>query len=516
MREILLFGEGRIGGWYSPVAGVGCSKPAGSMVNGLPGDTPGKRKGLEIRRGSGAPRCGDMLPQGMTRWSIPLSAQRANSAVGRALARSLMTGEQSVAAIGERCGRLFGRRWGFVGPLARRYLEAFPGRGRVREVVRFLARDEGFLREQVRHEKTLRVVEWTGEQPEMLRVGAAAGWQVPEIRSESGLAEWLGLEYSQMLWLADRRGLAGKGARAGDVEDRLRHYHYRVVGKEGGGMRLIEAPKARLKALQRKVLAEILERVPAHPAVHGFVKGRSIKSFAGPHVGRAVVLGMDLEDFFPSFRGARVAALFRTMGYPERVADLLGGLVTTCAPSAAWRGVAAGGLREVQALYRQRHLPQGAPSSPAVANLCSYRLDARLQGLAEAAGATYTRYADDLAFSGDEGFARGVERFSVHVAAILLEEGFRVNYRKTRIMRRGVRQYLAGLVTNERLNVPRADFDALKATLTSCVRHGPESQNREGLEAFREHLAGRVGFVESIHPAKGRRLREIFDRIAWG
>jgi hypothetical protein len=177
------------------------------------------------------------------------------------------------------------------------------------------------------------------------------------------------------------------------------------------------------------------------------------------------------------------------------------------------RGLDLLAMAEARALYAWPHLPQGAPTSPALANICAWRVDCRLTGLAEAAGATYTRYADDLAFSGDEKFERCVERFALRVAAILMEEGFQVHHRKTRVMRCGVRQYLAGIVTNERLNVVRADFDRLKAILTNSVRHGAESQNREGHPAFRQHLDGRVGFVEMVNPAKGARLRRIFEKI---
>jgi hypothetical protein len=108
-----------------------------------------------------------------------------------------------------------------------------------------------------------------------------------------------------------------------------------------------------------------------------------------------------------------------------------------------------------------------------------------------------------------------VERFSTHVAAILVEEGFNVNHWKTRIMRQGVQQRLAGLVANQRLNVRRSDFDRLKATLNNCVRHGPESQNRIAHPPFRAHLDGRVGWVESVNPAKGQRLRAVFEQIRW-
>jgi hypothetical protein len=172
-------------------------------------------------------------------------------------------------------------------------------------------------------------------------------------------------------------------------------------------------------------------------------------------------------------------------------------------------------LWHVRAMYARPHLPQGAPTSPSLANLCSYRLDCRLSGLAQSAGAAYTRYADDLAFSGGEKFEHSAARFATQVGVILMEEGFTVHHRKTRIMRQSVRQHLAGLVTNQRLNVRRSDFDLLKAILTNCVRHGPDSQNREAHPHFREHLAGRIGFMESINIEKGRRLRAIFDQIAW-
>ena len=246
-----------------------------------------------------------------------------------------------------------------------------------------------------------------------------------------------------------------------------------------------------MKAAQRRILREILDLVPGHGAAHGFRAGRSIRSFVAPHVGQAVVLRMDLRDFFPSIGRARVQAVFRTLGYPEAVADLLGGLCTNAAPM--------GGP-----LYRQPHLPQGAPSSPALANLCFFRADCRLAGLASAAGLHYTRYADDLAFSGDS----VSEALVARVGAIAFEEGFAVQFRKTRLMRQGVRQHLAGLVVNSVCNVKREEFDRLKATLHNCAQRGAGGESREV-------LAGRVGFVESVNPARGRKLRAILDRIEW-
>ncbi len=228
---------------------------------------------------------------------------------------------------------------------------------------------------------------------------------------------------------------------------------------------------------------------------------------------------MDLRDFFPSIRGGRVQTLFRMAGYPEPVADLLGGICTNASPRGLWktlgRGLDVERMAEARALYAWPHLPQGAPTSPALANLCAHRMDCRLVGLAEKAGAVYTRYADDLVFSGGAEFARSVEPFAIRVAAIAMEEGFEAHHRKTRVMRQGVRQHVAGLVVNERVNVQRQDFDALKAILTNCVRHGAESQNREGHPAFREHLEGRVSFVSMVNKARGEKLKRILERIDW-
>ena len=348
----------------------------------------------------------------------------------------------------------------------------------------------------------------------MQPVGAARDWDVPVIESTADLANWLGLTDTELDWFADLKGF---GYRYDHTP--LRHYRYRVLLKRSGNVRLIEAPKPRMKELQRQILAYILDPSPAHAAVHGFQRGRSIRTFVTPHAGRRVVLRMDLQDFFPNFTRARIQAFFRTAGYPEAVADLLGGICTNRAPRDVWKvaglDVSPSRIREAATLYARPHLPQGAPTSPALANLCAYRIDCRLAGLAQSAGAHYTRYADDLAFSGDEEFARSAERFSLHVAAILHEEGFAVHHRKTRIMRPGVRQHLAGLVANEHVNVMRPDFDRLKAILTNCVRHGPESQNRDGHPAFRAHLEGRVAFVESINASRGRKLRAIFEKIQW-
>jgi RNA-directed DNA polymerase len=443
-----------------------------------------------------------------------------STAILKVLANAVLSGEQEREAVAARLVHVLGRNWRWVRPLAGRYVAVFAGRirPRRRDVIAFLRVDPGLVEAAYKYGHQIKIVHWIiGAQP-MQPMPAAQNWSIPSIKTIGGLAEWLEMTPSELSWFADLKGLAYKRP-----QPRLEHYHYRALVKPSGSIRLIEIPKPRLKELQRRILIAILDRIPSHSAAHGFVKGRSIQTFAAPHVGRRVVLRMDLKNFFPSFAGVRVQSFFRTVGYPEAVADLLGGLATNAVPRRTWREVIRqpgfalhpGELWQVQSMYARPHLPQGAPTSPTLANLCSYRLDCRLSGLAQSAGAEYTRYADDLAFSGGEGFEGCVERFATHVAAILGEEGFTVQHRKTRIMRESVRQHLAGLVTNQRLNVRRRDFDVLKAILTNCVRHSPETQNREGRSFFREHLQGRIAFVESIHLEKGKRLRAIFDQITW-
>jgi RNA-directed DNA polymerase len=334
---------------------------------------------------------------------------------------------------------------------------------------------------------------------------ARSQWPVPEIPTVGDLAAWLGLEVPQLEWLADRRGLERVVA-----SEQLRNYRYRWEPK-ARGFRLLEIPKARLKALQRKVLHGILDAIPAHPAAHGFVEGRSPRTFAAEHAGKAIVLRIDLQDFFATVRAGKVFGVFRTAGYPDEVARLLAALCVNRAPLR----LLVGAPFETRRRFGDKHLPQGAPTSPALANLCARGLDVRLAAAAAAVGATYSRYADDLAFSGDEAFARRSRSFTALASGIALDEGFWVNFHKLRAMRRSVRQRIAGIVVNARPSIARADLERLEAILYNCVRNGPERENRAGHLHFRDHLRGRIAWVASVHAVKGTELAELFEKISW-
>jgi RNA-directed DNA polymerase len=349
------------------------------------------------------------------------------------------------------------------------------------------------------------------------RILTRPDWMPPEqnlllqqLTTPGALAGWLGLKHAELDWFADCHGREAKVP-----SGPLRHYRYQWVQSRARKLRILEIPKTRLKAVQRRLLHEILGHIPPHAAAHGFRRGRSLCTYVEPHVGRRIVLRFDLRDFFPSIKAARVHALFRAAGYPAAVSRYLTGLCTNCVPHDVWQQAPPTGdarrLESMRPHYRFPHLPQGAPTSPALANLCAFRLDCRLAGLARALGASYTRYADDLAFSGDKRLERTCRRFQVHVCRIALEEGFEVNTRKTRFMR----QQLAGVVLNRHANIGRSEYDKLKATLFNCLRSGPTTQNRSNHTDFCAHLRGRIGYLAMFNPVRAERLWALFERIQW-
>lgn len=342
-------------------------------------------------------------------------------------------------------------------------------------------------------------------------------WRLPVLHDLADLAALLELDAGELDWFADGKHWART---AGEAP--LQHYRVSHRVAASGGIRVLEAPKPRLRRLQRRLLDEALGLVPPHDAARGFRAGGSVGSHAAPHAGRPVVLRLDLESFFASVTVGRVHGIWRTAGYPEPVAHALAGLTTAVLPLAAWRGVprpADPGLLDAHWRLGRRlaapHLPQGAPTSPATANLAAFGLDVRLTALAAAWGGRYTRYADDLAFSGDAGWGRGTSRLLDAVEEVVRDEGFRLNPRKTAVMPRAGRQSLAGLVVNDRPRVARHEVDLLRAILHNCRRHGPSTQNRDQVPAFAEHLRGRIAWVAQHDPARGARLLAEHGAIDW-
>ncbi len=351
----------------------------------------------------------------------------------------------------------------------------------------------------------------------MVAVGTEpARWPVPPIGSVGELAAFFGLHPVHLAWYTDTRSME-RDARA----EPLRHYTYRWLPKRNGGARLLERPKPMLRFFQRRVLHEILDGIPAHDAAHGFRAGRSVHSFAQPHAGRDVVIRLDLESFFAAVNAGRVFSIFTRAGYVRTVAHHLTGLVTNTVPLPVLQAAPTPPAMRLDAHRRASrdlahpHLPQGAPTSPALANLAAFGLDRRLHGLAQAFDATYTRYADDLAFSGGHRLGRAAPRFVQIVQRIVGDEGFRVNAPKSRVMRHADRQALAGLVVNDHAHVPRADYDRLRAVLHDAASHGPAAANRDDVADFRAHLLGRIAWIATSDAHRATKLQASFDCITW-
>ena len=253
------------------------------------------------------------------------------------------------------------------------------------------------------------------------------------------------------------------GMEAGELRAVRASYREFEVPKRTGGTRHILAPDGPTKQLQRRILRRLLARLPAHAAAHGFERGRSIVTNAVAHERSAVVLKLDIQDFFGATRAARVRRMFRVIGWDREAAKILTRLTT-------WDG----------------GLPTGAPTSPRLANLVNVMVDARLAGLARHEGAMYTRYADDLTFSfgTDDGDAvrrviRGArrivwaERYELHVA------------RKLQVRRRWERQLVTGLVVNDRVAVPRSRRHWLRAVEHHVATGRPASLTAEALAGWR-------------------------------
>ncbi len=317
---------------------------------------------------------------------------------------------------------------------------------------------------------------------------------LPVLCTGADLATHLGIPLSSLRWLTYHR----RGAT-------VVHYHRYGIAKKTGGVRHISAPKPALAAAQRWVLENILNRLEPEPEAHGFVAGRSIVTNAAPHAGRAVVVNLDLKEFFPSITFRRVKGLFEAVGYSEHAATVLA-LLCTEPP----RVEAELDGKVYHVALGQRVLPQGACTSPAITNALCRRLDRRLAGLARRHQFTYTRYADDLTFSGDN--AKAVGRLLRSVRSVLQEEGFVEHPRKTKVMRRARRQEVTGVTVNVKPAVSRREVHTLRAILHNAARFGLESQNREERPNFAAYLRGRVEYVCMVDPKRAPALRSALAK----
>ena len=438
--------------------------------------------------------------------------------VVKTLAAAFLCGSLTVEGFEARSIGIFGKNfeglWVLCVQALTHHLENQP-HSNIETAISFIRNNEDFYRAWVREGRPEARFQVLNPVEMGSRPTALAKQEIRDLANLKSLSEWLDITPEQLGWYAGE----WEGERR-VTDTSLRNYVYRWILRKHHSPRLIEAPKSHLRRIQRKIYQEILSQIPPHQAAHGFTKGHSCLTFCLPHTAQQVVMRLDLRSFFPAIHWGRVKGLFQTLGYPREVTRLLSQLCTNQVPDEvllrAPKPPEALGLPwQTRKMYQSRHLPQGAPTSPALANLCAFRLDLRLSGAARKIGATYTRYADDLAFSGDLNFRKNINGFYRFVDQIVREEGFAVNPQKTLKMAPGVRQKLTGIVLNKHPNIPRNEFDILKATLYNCVRFSPESQNRGKIPDFRAHLMGRVAYVKKINPRKGLRLAKLYGQIKW-
>ena len=353
----------------------------------------------------------------------------------------------------------------------------------------------------------------TAWRPTSTEMGARP-WPVRRLDDVSALAALLDVTQAELAWFADVRSLER------DAAAPLRHYRVEVRRKRDGTVRVLEAPKPRLREMQRRLLRHIVAPIAVHPSAHGCVPGRSVRTALTPHAGHGTIVRCDLVAFFPTIGAGRIWGILRLAGFPEAVAHTVTGLTTTVLAREQWRAIDSPTVADARARHRELgrwlatpHLPQGAPTSPALANLVAFHLDRRLAGLAAALGLSYTRYVDDLVFSGPDVRATKLLR---SIEAIVADEGFAIARHKSVVLSPSTRQQLLGAVVNSKTSVPRPQRDRLRAVLHNCARHGWQSQARGvDRERFRQRLEGRVAWVNGLDPPRGAALRRALADIDW-
>ena len=321
---------------------------------------------------------------------------------------------------------------------------------------------------------------------------------LPNFQSIREIAAAMGLSVGQLRWLTYNRKVATTS-----------HYQQFQLPKGNGEFRQISAPMPLLKAAQHWTLENILYKIAVTDEAHGFVPGRSILSNALPHVGKTLVINMDLKNFFPTVSYRRVKGLFEHLGYSEKVATVLGLL---CTEPETDRLEVDGKQYYVQT--GKRALPQGAPSSPALTNILCRKLDARLHGVARTLGFTYTRYADDLTFSGDEA-EQGpqIARLLWQVRQIVQNEGFVLHPDKTHIMRRGTRREVTGIVVNEKPNLARKKLRQFRAVVRQIELNGPEGKTWGSEGDLFASLQGFAAHIAMVRPELGKEYLRRIDAI---
>ena len=264
-------------------------------------------------------------------------------------------------------------------------------------------------------------------------------------------------------------------------------YKQYEILKKSGGSRLIEEPLPSLKEIQRWILEEIL--TPASnsmvsPVAKAFMPGKSLRENARFHKRKQKVVSLDITDFFPSIGFGAVLGLFHNMGYSKPVCVMLARLCTL-----------------------NGKLPQGAPTSPMLSNLFFKKTDDIIFHYCRKRDILYTRYADDLVFSGNNLKPQHLISF---VKMLLSSRHMNLNEKKTKVMGRGSRQFVTGVVVNDKMQVSREYRNKIRQEIYYYIKYGASSHFERikhelpawinSPDLYLKHLLGKVYFVLQINP----------------
>ena len=258
-------------------------------------------------------------------------------------------------------------------------------------------------------------------------------------------------------------------------------------------VRTIYAPSKRLKMRQRWILDNILNQVKVSKYAHGFESNRSIKTHAELHAKHDYVVCMDIRDFFPSITQDKIVSLFKQIGYTTRASQELARLC-------CFKGV----------------LPQGAPTSPKLANIICKRMDREIKKYAKTNNITYSRYADDLTFSSNS----NMPTLIAEITGILEKYDFKINAEKTQTFAIGEPKFITGLVVqNGIVRIPKQFKRELRKEIHFCQKFGVlvhlQNTNATHFVNYREHLYGKAYYVNMIEPNVGKTLLDDLDKIPW-
>jgi len=303
---------------------------------------------------------------------------------------------------------------------------------------------------------------------------------------------------------------------------------YRVfnIRKRSGGHRPIAVPEPFLMRTQRWINQNILLKTKVHTCSKAYRPKCSPIKNAEVHCGARWLIKLDIVSFFESIDERQIYKVFRGLGYRALLAFELARLTTRDVEhmqngqDVQWiNSKLANGIPYPP--VRVGTLPQGAPTSPGLANSVCYQMDVDLFAVAQTHGATYTRYADDIVISGCSDFSRQeATKILKQCLAVLRKHNFKRNDQKTHIVPPGSRKIVTGLLVHGSRPSLNRDFrERIEMHLYYAKRFGvaEHCQRRRffSIIGFHDHLRGLITYAHQVDPSLGKKYEQEFSSLQW-